>query len=134
MPTYLKKKLLLCIFGQAPQHVGSQFPDQGSNLYTCTGSAILATGLPRMPQYLLFMWLVLNREKKGLISHARGNNTEPQQACVHPWQSRKGPVSCGPCTKLTLQLAASLFQSRGKTGSRKVLSLKCSVFFLGTLF
>ena len=33
--TYLKKKKkpLLFIFGHAPQHVGSQFPDQGSNLH-----------------------------------------------------------------------------------------------------
>lgn len=30
--------------------------------------------------------------------------------------------------------AASLFQSRGKAGSRKVFSLKRSVCFLGTLF
>ena len=31
--TYLKKKPLLFIFGNAPQHVGSQFPDQGLNLH-----------------------------------------------------------------------------------------------------
>ena len=105
LTTYLKKKKAFIIyFGHALQHVGSQFPDQGSSLHICTGSAVLTTGPPRMPHYLLFMWLVLNRGKKGLTSHARGKNTEPQQACVHPWQSGKGPVSCGPRTKLTLQV------------------------------
>ena len=37
LTTYLKKKKAFFIyFGHALQHVGSQFPDQGSSLHICT--------------------------------------------------------------------------------------------------
>ena len=105
LTTYLKKKKsFYYLFWPCPAACGISVPRPGIEPAHLHWSAVLTTGPPRMPHYLLFMWLVLNREKKGLTSHARGKNTEPQQACVHPWQSGKGPVSCGPRTKLTLQV------------------------------
>ena len=42
-------------FGLTERHVGSQFPDQGSNSHPCIGSRVLTAGLPGKSWILYFL-------------------------------------------------------------------------------